>query len=294
MAVGTTRGKRRLGRMVRKHLGPKDMTSAEYAQAVNALAAKVNVHRTTIKRLLEGTHLPSWHVVCTALVELSATTVEIDKAREAHAVADVDTKSIEHARDLPPAYLRLRMDEAEAAKEETLNSTMLPGMLQTKLYAEAVARRAAGLVQAGWQEAAGAERQSRQSHLYRDTDPLQLHAVIEEAALHRGLGGRDVMLGQFDRLIDAAKLPNITIQIVAYSLDGGYGRNSGQLTVLRYPEPDEPATAFTESLTGLQVVEDVDAVDVLSVVWGDAAAGALSETDSIAFIEETRDRVRKL
>lgn len=289
MAVGSTRGKRRLGRFVRAIM---ERTTKDTGLTQTDLASRADTSRQTLIRLFTGEGLPKWPTVLSVLYELEATRDEVKRAKELHAVADVDTKNIAYAPDLPAEYLRLRMDEEDASDERTLNQTVIPGLLQIPLYAEAMALKSRRRVKAGWSDHAGAERQSRQALLYRDSEPLNLHSLIDEAALTKLVGGRDVMADQLAHLVSAAQHPNITIQVLPDDL-GAYGAHSNPLTLLSFPEADEPDCAYVDGLLGVEIVEDSAAVDVLSAVWRDVAADAMSPADSIAFISKLKDRVRR-
>ena len=90
-------------------------------------------------------------------------------------------------------------------------------------------------------------RMTRQQVLSRPSPP-RLWAVIDEAALRRPVGGRDVMRGQLERLIEASKLPNVTLQVLPFSV-GSHSAEAGAFTILRFPDSDMPDIAYLEQLT---------------------------------------------
>ncbi|XVS64764.1 DUF5753 domain-containing protein [Actinosynnema sp. CA-299493] len=137
-----------------------------------------------------------------------------------------------------------------------------------------------------WDEHAAAERSERQKLLAGER-PLEFHAVVDESALRRLVGGVEVMRGQLDHLVAAAGLPNVTIQVLPHSR-GAYEAQAGGLHLLEFAESDEPLTAYVEALTGLAPVEDEDA-EVLSAVWDDAARLALTAEESVSLIRAVRD-----
>ena len=100
---------------------------------------------------------------------------------------------------------------------------------------------------------------TRQQALTRPNPP-RLWAVVDEAALRRNVGGRDVMRGQLERLIEASKLPNVTLQVLPFSV-GSHSAEAGAFTILRFPDSDMPDIAYLEQLTSaiyLDKREDVD------------------------------------
>ena len=106
--------------------------------------------------------------------------------------------------------------EEDAAAIRNFQSTTVPGLLQTADYARA-------MHQAGVPEFSPERidqliqvRLTRQRSLTKDP-PLQLWAVLDEPVLHRLVGGYHVMRDQLQRMVEAALLPNVTIQIIPFS-----------------------------------------------------------------------------
>jgi hypothetical protein len=57
--------------------------------------------------------------------------------------------------------------------------------------------------------------------------------VLDEAVLHRPVGGRLVMREQFDHLVAAAELPNVTVQVLPFAT-GQHAGMDGTFTILLY------------------------------------------------------------
>ncbi len=282
MADGTTRGKRRLARFVRELQEKSGMTPDE-------IAKRIRVSRPTITRLLAGTHLARWPSLSVILDVLEATPEQKTFLLQMWEVADVDNATVEYATALPIKYRRFRMDELEAYRERTLDTTYIPGMLQTATYAEAVARASHRLVVGdGWDQTAAAERATRQQLLNRE-EPFELHALIDEAALRRMIGGPAVMREQLDFLIESAARPNVTVQVLPFGL-GAYGpMPTALLLLLDFPETDAPCAAYTEEISGLAMLEEQDEVEPLDGIWRDAASAALTPGQSVEFFKAVRD-----
>jgi len=56
----------------------------------------------------------------------------------------------------------------------------------------------------------------RQRRLYAAQEPLSLHVVLDEAVLHRPVGGSRVMVGQLRRLLDDGQRDNIDIRVLPF------------------------------------------------------------------------------
>jgi transcriptional regulator with XRE-family HTH domain len=282
MAVGTTRGKRRLGRFVK----PIRLRSALKPEDVAELA---RCSRQTVTRLESGENLPRFHLFTTLLAVIGATPDEQAAALQLWDIADVDTANIEFVEDLPAKYRRFRLDESEAVLERTLDTVIIPGLLQAPDYVAALSRGRRRLSSEGWTSRAAAERRERQELLTRENRPLELHALIHEGALFHGESS--VMISQLDHLLSMANLPNIKVQVVPAN-SPPHGAMSGPLFILSFPEHDEPDAMYVESVIGIESVGKSHDVVALSTVWDDIATAAPSPERSVEIIQAALSRVK--
>ncbi|MET8814200.1 helix-turn-helix transcriptional regulator [Streptomyces sp. NPDC004549] len=124
------------------------------------------------------------------------------------------------------------------------------GLLQTEEYARAVVRRGMKGASTADVERRVALRLERQKHLLAD-DPdgaPEFHIVLDEAALRRPYGDREVMRGQLKHLIDVSERPNVRLQVMPFGL-GGHSGESGAFTLLSFPESDLSDVVYVEQLT---------------------------------------------
>jgi transcriptional regulator with XRE-family HTH domain len=148
--------------------------------------------------------------------------------------------------------------ESAASVVRTYEVQFVPGLLQCPQYVDAVlsSNRA--------QSAADLKRrvelrQRRQAALEREDAPI-LWVVLDEAALRRPIGGPEVMRSQIAYLIEQAERPNITIQLLPYSV-GAHAAEGGAFTLLRFAEADLPDVVYLEHLTGAQYIERPEDVE---------------------------------
>jgi hypothetical protein len=154
------------------------------------------------------------------------------------------------------AYLGL---ESSAGMIRTYEVQFVPGLLQSREYARAVVmigHSAAGLDEIDRRVDV---RMARQQLLTRPGAP-HLWAVLDEAVLRRPIGGATVMRTQIAALIDATKLPNVTIQVVPFSA-GGHAAAGGAFTILRFPDAELPDVIYMEQLTTALYLDKRDDVD---------------------------------
>lgn len=155
------------------------------------------------------------------------------------------------------SYLGL---EATAELIRTYEIQFVPGLLQTADYARAVAQLTPGGARADNEiERVVALRTRRQRVLDREP-PLKLWAVIEEAVLHRPIGGTDVLRNQLDALREAITRPNVTVQIIPLE-SAGHAATGGAFSLLRFPQRDLPDIVYLEHLTSALYLDKRDDVE---------------------------------
>lgn len=143
-----------------------------------------------------------------------------------------------------PTYVGL---EAAAHLIRSYEVQFVHGLLQTEAYAHAVVSR-------GMKGASEAEidkrvalRMERQKYLVAESAP-EFHCVLDEAALRRPYGDREVMRGQLQHLIEISERPNVRLQVMPFSF-GGHAGESGAFTVLSFPESDLTDVVYLEQLS---------------------------------------------
>ncbi|ALG13246.1 helix-turn-helix domain-containing protein [Kibdelosporangium phytohabitans] len=281
MAIGTTRSKRRLGKYItpilkRSGLSPDDV------------AREVRCSKQSVYRLMSGDSLPRLPLLLAIIGAIGATDDERAKTLDLWDIADADKTVVQFADELPDRYMRFRLDEADAVRERTLDRVIMPGLLQTIAYAAALNQGTRQLLRRdGWEERAVSERRDRQEMVLRKKNPLHVHALIDEAALRRIIGNREVMIDQLDHLIEMTRMPNVTIQVLPLDLRA-HGPYSGTMTLLSYPESDEPDSGYMESMVGCETVGDEAIVAALSSAWEDIAAAAPSPQRSVKILKAIR------
>ncbi|MFB7572848.1 MULTISPECIES: helix-turn-helix domain-containing protein [unclassified Streptomyces] len=154
-----------------------------------------------------------------------------------------------------PTYVGL---EGAASLIRVYEVQFVHGLLQTEAYARAVVRRGMQGASEADVERRVALRMERQKHLVSENAP-DLHIVLDEAALRRPYGDRDVMRGQLQHLIEISEQPNVRLQVMPFSF-GGHAGESGAFTILSFPESDLSDVVYLEQLTSalyLDKPEDV-------------------------------------
>lgn len=179
--------------------------------------------------------------------------------------------------------------EASASAIWTYEAQLVPGLLQTEDYARAIAANSLVKETADEQAAFVKVRLARQQVLTR-FEPLQLWAVISEAALHQMVGGADVMREQLAHLVRLQEVPTITIQVLPFAV-GAHAGVTGPFVILKFPESPELGVVYLEGQTGGIYLETPSEVTRYSLAFDHLRASALPTMESARLIER---KVREL
>jgi Domain of unknown function (DUF5753)/Helix-turn-helix domain len=191
----------------------------------------------------------------------------------------------QHYGDVLPPWFRTYVDlESVATLIRTYEGQFIPGLLQTDAYMRAVVQ-GAHLDESA--EEAGRRvrlRMARQTLLTREQPP-RLWAVVDEAAMRRPVGGREVMRGQLERLIEAAKLPNVTLQVLAFDA-GAHPAMVGSFSVLRFPEEELPDVVYLEHLTSALYLNKPEEVDQYLHIMESICVRAAPPDQTVALLHQ--------
>jgi len=190
--------------------------------------------------------------------------------------------------DLPySTYVGL---EAEATAISDFQSSVVPGLLQTADYARAGHEGAMPRLSSEEIERRIEAKLTRQALLVQD-DPPAFSAVLDEAVLHRMVGGPAVMSAQLGRLVEAANQPKVTIQVIPFALGAHPGVESN-FNILEMPSPT-PGVVFVEGLVGSIYLERPEELTRYRQIFERLQALALSPKDTIVLIAEIRAQSTK-
>ena len=165
-----------------------------------------------------------------------------------HAYSDVLPSWVE-------AYVGL---EAAATVLRTYEVQFVPGLLQTEEYARALIRLGSAVSDSEVDRRT--ELRISRQEILRSANPPQLWAVVDEGALRRPVGSRDVVRRQLEHLITMAEHPAITLQILPFTA-GPHSAMGGPFTILRFAEPDLHDVVYIEQLTSALYLDKPSEVD---------------------------------
>ncbi|MCK8679635.1 MULTISPECIES: helix-turn-helix transcriptional regulator [Streptomyces] len=140
--------------------------------------------------------------------------------------------------------------EGAASVIRAYEPQFVPGLLQTEEYARAILRGGAvGQIRHDDIERHVALRMERQSLLTRPEAP-RFWVIMDETVLRRPVAGDPaIMRGQIDRLLQAAELTNVTLQLAEFAT-GHHPGTYGPFVLFRFAVPELPDMVYSEYLTG--------------------------------------------
>lgn len=177
--------------------------------------------------------------------------------------------------------------ETAAASLSYYMSAIVPGILQTPEYARAMHL-------AGFQDFTDERidehvevRMRRQGRLTEEP-PLRLSVVLDEAVLHRLVGGPAVMAAQLKHLVEVAKRPHIEIQVITYEA-GAHPAMESNFNILQFDSPTS-SVVYVEGLVGWIYLDRPQDLDRYWRVFERLRIMALDPKDSIRLMSEFAGR----
>ncbi|MDE3723529.1 helix-turn-helix transcriptional regulator [Nocardiopsis sp. N85] len=173
--------------------------------------------------------------------------------------------------------------EAEAATIRSFEGLVIPGLLQTPAYAEA-------LIQGGRYTSAQDITQRVEARMVRREiltrfNPVHLRVVMDEAGLRRMIGTPQIMTEQLKHLLHMAQMPNIDVQVLPFAA-GSHAALVAPFSVLEFSEPSDLPIVHVGTVTGSVFFEQSQDVSRYSATFGDIQGTALSTTQSARFITD--------
>ncbi|MEU3890520.1 helix-turn-helix transcriptional regulator [Streptomyces sp. NPDC029041] len=186
---------------------------------------------------------------------------------------------------LPPTYRDFISLESQAGAMRTLETTVVPGLLQTPEYARAVTRAAVEGLAEDRLDTLVEVRLARQDVLRADP-PLKLSAVLDEAVLRREVGGPGVMTRQLERLLEAARLPQVRLQVLPFAAGAHIGV-TGPFVIFSFSSTSDLDVVVLDHLTSSLYLERKEDLQAYTEAFNALQIHALSPEDSLDFIAGT-------
>lgn len=179
--------------------------------------------------------------------------------------------------------------EQEATALRVFHSSVVPGLLQNPDYTRALHENGVPRLDDFAIEERIEERKTRHQILTRDNPP-HAEIIVDEAVLHRPIGGPVVMREQLTRLIEEGERPNLDVHVIPYDV-GAHPALESNFTILEF-SGDVPTVIYVEGLVGPIYVERQMDLDRYMLVLDKLRSMALSPQDSAKLVARIRDALQ--
>lgn len=276
MAVGPTTRRRQLGADLRRLRERKGLTLEE-------AGALVGISKATLSRYEKKEGTVKWPAVDALCREYGASEQERKTLVELAKGAKIQGWWRSLADPIPESMNLMLTLEDEVVREDHFACMYVPGLLQTRAYAEAVHR--ASEMRCGEQEIAHMVdiRMKRQELLTRE-DPPHIWAVIDEAVIRRLVGGRVAMREQLEHLISLAEEPHVTVQVLPFA-SGAHAAAVGSFVVLGGSAP-ELDVVYVDIIGGGLFMEKPEELERYTLAFEYLRAQALDIPSSVALLDQ--------
>jgi transcriptional regulator with XRE-family HTH domain len=170
--------------------------------------------------------------------------------------------------------------EAEATSISDYHSDIIAGLLQVESYAREIFNVAEPPLDEATIEQRVAARRRRQALLSQDSGPL-FHFVLDEGALRRPVGGPTVMQAQMHQIIESARFPRVTFQVIPLNVGAHPGMDSN-FAILEFAESMVNDVVYVEGLIGNLYLESASELGRYKHIFTRLRSIALSPDDTIA------------
>lgn len=180
--------------------------------------------------------------------------------------------------------------EESATSIKQYQSTTIPGLLQTSDYVRAMSAVLVPEVSGQRVDALVEVKVRRQGRLVGDP-PLPLRVILDEAVLHRAVGGPVVMSAQLDHVVRATRKHDVTVQIIPFS-SGAHSAMDSTFAILDFAE-SVPSVVYVEGLVGWIYIERP--LDILRYekVFEKLKSSALDPQESVELITQISANFRR-
>ncbi|MEI5526918.1 helix-turn-helix transcriptional regulator [Streptomyces brasiliscabiei] len=278
----------------------------QYGPAVRRrkLGAELRVLRTrSALTSIEAAHRVGWHQSKVSRIETGASGVkpaDVRRLLDAYGVDDAELRELllalagsedgggrhnwwhAYRGVLPPTYRDFISLESQAGGMRTLETSVVPGLLQIPEYAREVTRAAVEGLEDDKIDALVEVRLARQEVL-RGSPPMRLSAVLDEGVLRREVGGPEIMTRQLVRLVEAARLPQVRLQVLPFTAGAHIGV-TGPFVIFSFRSTSDLDVVVLDHLTSSLYLERKEDLKAYVEAFNALQIHALSPEDSLDYI----------
>jgi transcriptional regulator with XRE-family HTH domain len=184
-------------------------------------------------------------------------------------------------------YVGLEQDATALAFHQ---GELVPGLFQTESYARALVATSV-VVSKVDVDTIVAGRMRRREILNR-RNPARVSLVLGEAALHRQVGGSDALREQLEYLIEVAALPQVTLQVLPFSVGAHAAVGNGFVLLTLDIGASEAQWVYLDDLMRGECRADSAQVRAYQMTYDSLQVNALGEGATITLIKDALKGLR--
>ncbi|AOS65945.1 helix-turn-helix domain-containing protein [Actinoalloteichus hymeniacidonis] len=179
----------------------------------------------------------------------------------------------------------------ESAAQQVLafHCDLVPALLQTHDYARSVLSDATGPTTTATANLLLAALEKRQERLIGSA-PLDYSVLLDEATLHRIVGGPTVLRAQLEHLVLMSYRRNVTVRVLPYSA-GAHPLVGDNVSLVSVPDPSAPNVVCLQNSASCTYLDKPGQVRRYAAAFARLDELALGAKDSSRMIAEVADRI---
>lgn len=276
---GPVVGRRRLRTALRKHREESRLTQEQ-------VAAEMDWSLSKLIRIEAGIVSISTNDV-KALLQLYGVTdpPQVEELVDMARIARRRTWWSPYKDNVPSHYVSFIGLEAETSALSYYHPIGIPGLLQTRAYATAIAEAAADLqMEADEVDTRVDIRMTRQREVLGRNEPPEVDVILDEGVLRRITGGTDVMREQLRHLAVTGERQHVTIRVLPFT--AGENGIMGPFVILEFPDPTDSNVVYLESALLQSVVDHPEDTARYLRTYEHLRQNCLAPDASLALIRE--------
>lgn len=192
---------------------------------------------------------------------------------------------------LSPVYFQYIEYETAASIIRSYEEILVPGLMQTEEYATSITRQYRGDFTTKMVRSLVEVRMRRQELLLGRANPPLLFFIMDEAVICRLLGEDSLRKAQMEKLISMAERPEITIEIVPFSV-GLHSGMSDTFSILEFPGPSEDVIYFEGVRDSIFTRDVTEQVAVYRELFEDLRKISLGPKGTLDYLVKAADGIR--
>jgi len=190
----------------------------------------------------------------------------------------------------PPALLELIDYESAASSVSQFETMFVPGILQTEEYASAVLQVFYDEKSVPEKVAALVDLRTRRRDLLAGENAPKFSFILDESVLHRLAGNPGITSRQLLHLVNAAELPNVTVQVVPFTA-GLHPGMKGPFELIQFEDTPDENVVFLEGPRGDFLSDEPKETENYLEAFKRIADTALGPSDSVGRIREAASKL---